>query len=354
MAWFPHNLTVRGLTLHDTLLRAVGTLHNALTEFSRSSAPLRYAPQPPAPLIDSVITNLSTLLALSPPSTTSPTSAAQSPSLHSEVSHLSAALRINSPVHHPDTEQRVSSNSDSGHEAVLSNPDAGHEAESSNPAPVQHEHAGQNSASLQRKPTNSLITSRQDEMTDSSISITENVSTSKTPFPAPHNTVSTPLPPANIPRPPILHMPPTTLLCVEDPNLLLQGTHTAKASLPLPPEILRTVQIPHTQATANTALNLDEAGQPLRYATAKAGKIHISGNRLNPKSLQDSSRLPLFLRSTSTSNLRNAETIQHITIPKLRKKKPQMANVHIELEAPSAEIESTTRALQQPAPRPCP
>ena len=67
-------------------------------------------------------------------------------------------------------------------------------------------------------------------------------------------------------------MPPTTLLCVEDPNLLLQGTYTAKASIPLPPQILRAVQIPHTQATANTALNLDEAGQPLRYATAKAGK----------------------------------------------------------------------------------
>ena len=169
---------------------------------------------------------------------------------------------------------------------MLSNPDAGHdEAESSNPAPVQHEHAGPNSASLQRKPTNSLITSRQHEITDSSISITENVSTPKTPFPAPHNTVSTPLPPANIPRPPILHMHPSTLLCVEDPNLLLQGTYTAKASIPLPPQILSAVQIPHTQATANTALNLDEAVQPLRYATAKAGKIHISANRLNPKSL---------------------------------------------------------------------
>ena len=90
----------------------------------------------------------------------------------------------------------------------------------------------------------------------------------------PYHQVSTPLPPVKIPKPPILHMPTATSpqFSVNAPNFLLQSTHMAPATIPLPPQLPRAIQLPTTQPSANAALNLDDDGQPLRYATAKAGK----------------------------------------------------------------------------------
>ena len=63
--------------------------------------------------------------------------------------------------------------------------------------------------------------------------------------------------------PPITSTPETTLT---GPNTLLQATH--RPSIPSPPQLIMSLVQP---AYANTALNLDERGQPLTYASAKAG-----------------------------------------------------------------------------------
>ena len=82
-----------------------------------------------------------------------------------------------------------------------------------------------------------------------------------------------PPPRPTIPPPPALHSPitPSPPPQIATPNTRITSLSPTRVSIPLPPQLIR-LDAHMPSSVANSTLNLDDSGQPLRYATAKQGE----------------------------------------------------------------------------------
>ena len=79
-----------------------------------------------------------------------------------------------------------------------------------------------------------------------------------------------PLPP-RIPTPPVMQSPLSTPTHYTGPNTRINSNVPRRPSVPLPVQLASPVTFPPQSPAANNTLNLDDHGQPLRYASTKAG-----------------------------------------------------------------------------------